>query len=358
MSSFMINFYKELYIKFFIKYLLSSSKSNLFEKYKGKKKCIVCLAADYGNLGDVAITYAQEQFLGKMFPGYEIVDFPISQTLGNLKALKRICSADDVITIVGGGNMGDLYGDIELLRLMIIKSFPHNRIISFPQTIEYIDSYKNRFLYNLSRRVYSRHKNLLMCARESVSYDKMKELYPTCNVCSMPDIVMTLDERSKTSERNEHIITFCVRNDKEKKITELNEDLLNTQLIEKGFNVNIFDTHIGKSRMSIEERNLELHKLWEMFSQSRLVITDRLHGMIFAYITGTPALVLPNSNFKVEKCYEWIKDCGYIKFIKEPTNDKILSGLNLRYNSEGFENTHHAIDENMKQLIYKFKEMS
>jgi exopolysaccharide biosynthesis predicted pyruvyltransferase EpsI len=39
--------------------------------------------------------------------------------------------------------------------------------------------------------------------------------------------------------------------------------------------------------------------------------------MIFAYITGTPAVVLPNSNFKVAKCYEWIKGCGYIHLIND-----------------------------------------
>lgn len=347
----MINYYRQLYFKFTLISLMSSSYSNILDKHRGKKKCIVCLAADYGNLGDVAITYAQEQFLGKMFPGYEIVDFPISQTLGNLKALKRICSADDVITIVGGGNMGDLYGDIELLRLMIIKAFPHNRIISFPQTIEYIDAYKNRFLYNLSKRVYNSHKNLLMCARESVSYAKMQELYPQCNVCLVPDIVMTLDKRSDIVKREDNIITLCIRNDKEKKKTALDEDLLKSQLIEQGYKLNLSDTHIGKSRMSLNERETELRKIWDTFSKSKLVITDRLHGMIFAYITGTPAIVLPNSNFKVEKCYEWINDCGYIDFVKEPNNEKLLNRLNIEYSEDGFRSTHSLIEERMTSCI-------
>ena len=347
----MINFYRQLYLKFFIKSFFSPLQSEMFEKYRGRKKCIVCLAADYGNLGDVAITYAQEQFLEKMFPGYDIVDFPISQTVSNLKVLKSICDTEDVITIVGGGNMGDLYGDIELLRLMIIKTFPKNRIISFPQTIEYIDAYKNRFLYNLSKKVYNKNQNLLMCARETVSYEKMKELYPQCNVCLVPDIVMILDQRSDSIPRDNRVITLCVRNDKEKKKSALDEELLKKQLIEKGYILNISDTHIGKSGMSVQERENELQKIWNTFAASKLVITDRLHGMIFAFITGTPALVLPNSNFKVEKCYEWIKDCGYIKFIKEPTNESLLSLLNLEYANGGFERTHSFIKTEMKNII-------
>lgn len=101
----------------------------------------------------------------------------------------------------------------------------------------------------------------------------------------------------------------------------------------------------------MKERETELHKLWEIFSKSQLVITDRLHGMIFAYITGTPAIVLPNSNFKVEKCYEWIKDCGYIKFIKEPNNGEFLSLLNTEYSKDGFERTNYQINERIIQLI-------
>lgn len=58
-----------------------------------------------------------------------------------------------------------------------------------------------------------------------------------------------------------------------------------------------------------------MEQLWKSFSESRLIITDRLHGMIFAYITKTPAIVLPNSNFKITGCYEWIKECGYIKMV-------------------------------------------
>jgi pyruvyl transferase EpsI len=283
------------------------------------------------------------------------VDFPISATLSNLKSLKRICNKDDIITIVGGGNMGDLYGDIELLRLMIVKSFPKNKIISFPQTIEYVDPVKNKFLLKLSQSVYQGHKHLLMCARESVSYSKMKELYPRCQICLVPDIVMTLDMHSKIVERDPKLITLCLRNDKEKNNSCVDETLLAANLYEKGFKVDHRDTHINKSKMSVEERELELLNIWEQFSRSRLVITDRLHGMIFAFITGTPAIILPNSNFKVEKCYEWISECGFIHFVNNPNNDIILENLNLQNNNDGFQRTHELILNQINKINLYFK---
>ena len=50
------------------------------------------------------------------------------------------------------------------------------------------------------------------------------------------------------------------------------------------------------------------------FRECELVITDRIHGMIFAAITGTPCIALSNYNYKVKGTYEWIKNLGYIKF--------------------------------------------
>ena len=52
------------------------------------------------------------------------------------------------------------------------------------------------------------------------------------------------------------------------------------------------------------------------FASAELVVTDRLHGMIFATITGTPCLVFSNNNHKVSESYKWIHSLPYIKFIK------------------------------------------
>ena len=100
-------------VKARIESLLSHSSDRECNYCRGKQKIIVALAADSGNLGDIAITFAQEAFLRTCYPDYEIVDFPISSTFTRLKALKRIVTPDDIVTIVGGGNMGDLHYTIE-----------------------------------------------------------------------------------------------------------------------------------------------------------------------------------------------------------------------------------------------------
>ena len=51
-----------------------------------------------------------------------------------------------------------------------------------------------------------------------------------------------------------------------------------------------------------------------------MMVTDRLHGMIFAAITSTPCIVVTSKSPKVKGVYEWIKHLPYIKLV-ENLND-------------------------------------
>src|SRR5207248_63567 len=90
-------------------------------------KIFVVMAADYGNLGDIAITEAQISFLKDYFPHYEIVPLCVKD-LYFLACLKKVITPSDIITTIGGGNMGDVYEGLENQRRYIIKSFPNNKI--------------------------------------------------------------------------------------------------------------------------------------------------------------------------------------------------------------------------------------
>ena len=324
-----------------LKFLLAPNNISEFAYLKGKPKCIVTMAANYGNLGDVAITYAQELFLKDRLPNFEIIDLPINKTITHLKALRNVCGTRDIVTIVGGGFMGDLYPSNEIVRLLIISTFGRsNRIISFPQTADFSDTLAGNYMLKRAQRVYSFAKNLELWAREERSYMFMKTHFPANKVFLTPDIVMSLDQRGDTTGRKG--ITFCLRRDKEK--NSRTDDLISAiQREVKDENVTYYDTHIGNVRLSCEERITELNKIWEHFRHSRLVITDRLHGMIFAFITGTPAIVLPGNNPKIEDSYKWIKDCGYIKMINANKGFNANDLSSLTYTEHGFDTVHHKI---------------
>lgn len=322
----MVNLKKIIPIKakYYLKYLNSSRKDEIFERFKYQKKIIIALAADYGNLGDVAITYAQTELFKNFFPQYKILELPISETFSKIKALKNICSTEDIITIVGGGNMGDLYDEIEYCRQFVIKNFLRNKIISFPQTIYFTHTAHGQKKLGETIKAYSLHKNLTLIARDRISHDTMKEFFPKNTVLLVPDIVMSLDKTKPQFKRNG--IILCLRNDKEKLSTIITEQYI-SKLKNLFGDVHCYDTHIDRSEMSVQERKIELTKIWDTFKHARVVVTDRLHGMIFCFITKTPCLVFPNNNFKIKASFEWIKDCAYIKFCDDFAINKVQEDI-------------------------------
>lgn len=318
-----MNRLKSLYLKFRI---VSRIKSVTFGENHTSPRCYIFLAADYGNLGDVAITYAQKIYLKGVYPNHEVMEVPAGKTLLYLQSIAKNIRKDDIVTVAGGGNMGDMYGDIELLRLMVVRTFKNNKIILFPQTIDYSKSEESKWLLNKSQKIYSSHPDLLMMAREKISFQRMKRLYPKVNIFLTPDIVMSLNER-RASIKREEILTLCLRKDKERVANDDQLQVILSNLKIHNLSVETYDTHIGGDRYSENEKYNELEKIWDQFRKSRLVITDRLHGMIFAYITGTPAIILPNSNFKIKECYEWIANCSNIQFIEKGENVKLPLNL-------------------------------
>ena len=203
------------HIKVRLKYWLYPSERDIFYSYSKKKpKVIITLAADYTNLGDMAITYAQREFLKKIFPNHEILELPYKQTYSEMKSLKRVCSRDDIITICGGGFTGDLYPGSEDFRQFVIQQFPNNKIISFPQTIDFSDTQGGRKLLKKAQKIYSKHQNLTLVARENKSFDIHKKYFPDNKILLTPDIVLSLDKKLPYSKREG--VVLCLRSDKER----------------------------------------------------------------------------------------------------------------------------------------------
>ena len=293
---------------------------------KTHKRVFIFLAADYGNLGDVAITYAQHAFLKQNFPDFLVTEIPISKTLQGIALLKKTINNNDIITTVGGGNMGNLYPMIELNRQMVIKNFPKNKIISFPQTIDFNDSPSGKKALKRAIRVYSKHKNLILLAREQKSFDFFNANFCHNKILLAPDIVLTLDKTNPQKERSGAVI--CLRNDKEKKLSSEEENRLQ-KIINANFKKTITrDTHIGGENLSLLKRVKALRDIWDDFKGAEIVITDRLHGMIFCYITGTPVLVFLNNNHKVKSSYHWIKTTPHVRLIDEFSIENIQTAIN------------------------------
>lgn len=273
-------------------------------------RAFLFLAADYGNIGDIAITAAQEHFLRRHSGRSHVVVVPISKTRIQLRAIREQIAPGDLVAIVGGGNMGGAYPDIEALRQRVIQSFPDNRIVCFPQTLDW---HGHDSAIRALVKVYSGHNDLHVFARESVSRDKLAELFaphPGVTVGWVPDIVLsaTASDLGATPARERSGILMAMRDDQERAITDAQRRDLDAALAATGMAVAITDTHAGGSGLSEAERSELLREKVEQFGAARLVVTDRLHGMIMAIVANTPVLVLPNANHKIRQTHhDWLR---------------------------------------------------
>lgn len=288
-----------------------------------KKHAFIFLAADYGNIGDIAITKAQRLFLEQTLPDYEVVCIPISQTRLVLRSIKKQIKPNDVITIIGGGNMGAIYPDIEALRQLVIKSFPKNRIVCFPQTLDWDKSLHSKRALKRIVKVYSGHPNIHIFARESITYKKLVDLFKRHNkvtVGLVPDIVMSSTAKDLGASDNEQCssILTCLRNDKEAVLTNEQYQKLDDFLAATKYNIIKTDTHAGGSDLDDLECSKLLKDKLNQFRSAHLVITDRLHGMIMCLLAGTPCLVLPNSNHKISQTWrDWLQNESRLIFVQQ-----------------------------------------
>lgn len=303
--------------KDWLKSRLYKSKSSSF--INNHKKIYVMLAATYPNLGDLAITEAQIQFLKDNFPDYEIVDVDVNETLKFYKNMKKNITKDDIITLIGGGNNGDLYEFIESKRRFIIRNFKNTKIISFPQSVSYKENstYKKEFI-KLARKC----DNLIICAREKITYDKYKKM-GLKNVYLIPDIVFYLNKYiPKNTLKSRAGISFVFRNDKEKKMSKKTQNNIINYIKEGHLDYEFADTcditYTGNRKKIVQIYIENLLK-------KKLVITDRLHGMILCYITNTPCIAIDNNNHKISSTFEtWLTNQDFIKIWDGKTDIKIL----------------------------------
>ncbi len=332
----------------YVAYLCSKIDKRLLSCIGGKGNIFVFGGCDYSNLGDYAITLAQVKLLKSIFPNKCVHIVRMNDTYKGIKTLLRNRNHTDLVTIIGGGNMGELYYGYERKRNFIVRKLHNYRIVSFPQSMIWSDNRLAKLGLKRSNYVYSHHNGLLLLAREELSFAKMKSNYPKCDIKLCPDVVFTLDERMNLQRKG---IVLSIRADKESIMTEADKELLKQKLDE---------THIGITALDTCDSNgLKLDtafsRLIRIYNEASVVITDRLHGMIFSYITGTPAIVLPNNNGKIEYSYHWIAYSGYIKLISKDEiphlHEHINEMLTVTVNSNRFMKKRLEFIERFKSVI-------
>ena len=134
---------------------------------------------------------------------------------------------------------------------------------------------------------------------------------------------------------------MCVRRDKERVISNNLMKKIEMFLKKNNYPITkmsmlIDDDVVYSDRMDM--LNIKLRQV----QISQMVITDRLHCMLFCAISGTPCLAFDNISGKVRGAYDWISKLPYIRLAQSDMNfereiEQLLNMPPMVYKKESVE---------------------
>lgn len=280
-----------------IRAIKEKNKSNYYIYYFG--------VPEHSNLGDLAQCYCIRRYFEKYFSDYEVIEVfsrnYLDNSFGLREYLKSAIKPDDLIFFQSGYCTQDLGGREDFMHQAVIQDFPHNKLVLLPQTVFFQDQTRKE----LASRVYDAHEKLLFLARDQVSYEYAKAMFPHIHIEAYPDIVTTLIGQYEYSFERDGIL-FCIRNDSEKYYSDDEIDKMIGYF--NNFKCDKLDTTI---RVEPETIRADLKKYiegyFEKFAHYKVVITDRYHGTIFSLVSNTPVIVIKTNDHKVKTGVDWFK---------------------------------------------------
>lgn len=261
------------------------------------------------NLGDQAQKFVIEKWLENNYPMAEIIKIPSQAFYAGarrvIRIIKDFIQPNDLIVMQSGHTMDGLHDD-ETPHRLASTCFPDNRIIFFPTSIRF-NSKRGK---ELDRKAIGSHVNTLFLARDAVSAQIARDLYPRLDVRLYPDVVTSLIGKYSFDNQREGVL-LCARNDGEKLYSYAAIDKLASALS------GLCDVSRTDTTVKWDGIDLDSHDAWtgiegviESYSQKCVIVTDRYHGTIFARIAGTPVVVLKTNDHKVVSGAKWFTGAG------------------------------------------------
>ena len=281
---------------------------------------------EFGNLGDHQISESEIEFLRDLFPKRILHEVTMTEYYKQKEMLEEKIKKSDILFFHGGGNIGNYWPKSEYIRRDAFHTWPDNYKIVMPQSIYFTQNDEGKSELELSRSIYTGPKVIVAC-RDKVSYEFAKKNF-SCKILLTPDMVMYSSKMDYAGCGQRKGALLCLRKDKEKWLSKEDENFV-TKTIERRYAlVKERDTVIQDFR--IAERKQYLEDMFTDISSAELVVTDRLHGMVFCAITGTPCVVFPNDHHKIREAAKWFGGIDYICYIDrvdvlDDAIDKVVS---------------------------------
>ena len=356
LPNFLLDFLKSVFYAKKKKLFIQNFKREITYIHQKGHAIIIMATPVHGNLGDHAIVYAEKCLLTDIGFGENIIEIAAIDYALCKKQIRKYVSDQDLVIIDGGGNLGTLWPWEDDKISEIINTYWQNPIVLFPQTCFYEDSFAAMDRLKRNRIVYSKANRLLITLRDRKSFTFCCTHFSGKRCSLVPDIVLYLSGKLKqTSLSGREGVLLCFRKDVERLISQEDVERLKAYLRQQ----KILFTEISTVKDYDVDRFfffIELNKIWEEFASVRLVITDRLHGMIFAAINGTPCLALDNISQKVSGVYETVPELDGVKFCTDI--DEVMKNILSYYKGDfsfmetkGLESNYQLLKNFIKENI-------
>lgn len=310
--------------------IYSAPKSILLYGIRFAKKgtAILIGTPTHHNIGDHLLAFNEKAFLTTQCKFNHIYEIPTRIYQHNRELLRKIIPADIPIFITGGGWMGDIWLEDQEVIENIVHDYSNNTLIILPQTIYYMDINSPRI--NRTKRIFSEARSLTLMCREKNSLYLAKKLFESNNtrVCMFPDMGLY---RLYSGCKRRSGIGICLRDDREKSTESDVKNIIINYASSRNRRIDHLTT-INDTPVPLWRRKRIINNLITEFGKVDIVITDRLHGMIFAIIAGVKCIALDNKTHKVKGvCEAWLSKYNVVDLMEDDEISMIDTLLDSAY---------------------------
>lgn len=282
----------------------------------------------FNNLGDHLIASAEKRFIQQVEQNRTVVEIPTQLFLRRREEIIAAIHPESPIYITGGGWMGSLWPDDEYRMQDMISAFCTSKIVVLPQTVYYdLAQPSSGNILQDAIAVYKKCRDIRFFFRDQASYDFAKVHFASAHaqVYLSPDIALFYPVQTRPTERSG--FGLCLRKDREAQNGLPLARWITDFCAQNGVALHLTDT-VGKYSIPVWLRERKIRTKLLEFGRYKLLITDRLHGMIFAALAGTKCIAMDNASHKVAGVYHlWLRHNPDIRLLEDARDEAEFCAL-------------------------------
>lgn len=277
---------------------------------KGVKKVAFIGMSMHNDKTDSAITMGELSILNELginivYRGIEGGEREAEVQANEIRARLGTPRDDVAVLFHGGGNFGDVWRDQHRFRLFVMKRLLDFRLVVLPQSV--LLSSDGTFLLDETKEIYDQASSLTLIARDASSLRFLAQHFGQHRIFLCPDSAFILAPQNVSGVlahrrlSRDIDILYLFRSDKESKFPENETQPSAIKKRHPGLRVEVNDWIAHGEPLTLSATsspdpvlaNSERTRLgFEFLARSKVIVTDRLHGLVMASILDLPVVFL------------------------------------------------------------------